>query len=175
MVLAIAFLLLVSLVVHAALAALGKYWGGIFEAAEWLLHLINFLLSFGVVTVLFAMLYKILPNVTIEWHDVWIGAIVTAFLFTLGKFLIGLYLGKSAVASSYGAAGAVVILLIWMYYSAQAFLLGAEFTYLCAYHYGSRTSKEEIPASRLPQEQLAGKQMKGGSKSHVKRPPGGNV
>jgi membrane protein len=154
MVLAIAFLLLVTLVLHAALAALGKYWGGIFEATEWLLHLINFLISFGVVTVLFAMIYKILPNLKIEWDDVWIGAIATAVLFTLGKLLIGLYLGKSAVASSYGAAGAVVILLIWMYYSAQAFLLGAEFTYLCAHHYGSRISKDEIPASRLPQEQL---------------------
>ena len=85
MVLAIAFLLLVTLVVHAALAALGKYWGGIFEATEWLLQLINFLISFGVVTVLFAMIYKTLPNLKIEWDDVWIGAIATAFLFTLGK------------------------------------------------------------------------------------------
>jgi membrane protein len=175
MVLAIAFLLLVTLVVHAALAALGKYWGGIFEATEWLLQLINFLISFGVVTVLFAMIYKILPNLTIEWDDVWIGAIATAFLFTLGKLLIGLYLGKSAVASSYGAAGAVVILLIWMYYSAQTFLLGAEFTYLCAHHYGSRISKDEVPASRLPQEQLAGKETKGRREAPVKRPTGGNM
>ncbi|MGH8651793.1 MAG: YihY/virulence factor BrkB family protein [Gammaproteobacteria bacterium] len=156
MILAIGFLLLVALVLHAALAALGKYWGDIFEGTEWLLHLINFLISFGVVTALFAMIYKILPNLKIEWDDVWIGAFATALLFTLGKFLIGLYLGKSAVASSYGAAGAVVILLIWMYYSAQIFLLGEEFTYLYAHHYGSRVSKDEVPASRLPQEQLAG-------------------
>jgi membrane protein len=174
-VLAFAFLLLVALVLHAALAALGTYWGGIFEGTEWLLHLINFLISFCVVTVLFAMIYKVLPNLTVEWDDVWIGAIATAFLFTLGKFVIGLYLGKSAIASSYGAAGAVVILLIWMYYSAQAFLLGAEFTYLCAHHYGSRISKEEVPASRLPQEQLAGKETKGRHEAPVKRPPGGNV
>jgi membrane protein len=174
MVLAIAFLLLVTLVVHAALAALGKYWGGILEGMEWLLHLINFLISFGVVTVLFAMIYKILPNLKIEWDDVWIGAIATAFLFTSGKFLIGLYLGKSAVASSYGAAGAVVILLIWMYYSAQTFLLGAEFTYLSAHHYGSRIDKEEVAASRLPQEQLARK-LKGGREAPIKRPPGGKV
>ena len=93
----------------------------------------------------------------------------------LGKLLIGLYLGKSAVASSYGAAGAVVILLIWMYYSAQTFLLGAEFTYLFAHHYGSRISKDEVPASRLPQEQLAEKETKGRRKAPVKRPPGGNV
>jgi membrane protein len=175
MVLAIAFLLLVTLVVHAALAALGKYWGGILEGMEWLLQLINFLISFGVVTVLFAMIYKILPNLRIEWDDVWIGAIATAFLFTLGKFLIGLYLGKSAVASSYGAAGAVVILLIWMYYSAQAFLLGAEFTYLFAHHYGSRISKGEVPASRLPQEQLAGGETEGRREAPVKRPTGGNM
>jgi membrane protein len=153
MVLAFGFLLLVALVLHAALAAVGKYWGGIFGGTEWLLHLINFLISFGVVTVLFAMIYKILPNLKIEWDDVWIGAVATAFLFTSGKFLIGLYLGKSAVASSYGTAGAVVILLIWMYYSAQIFLLGAEFTYLFAHHHGSRISKDEVPASRLPQEQ----------------------
>lgn len=175
MVLAISFLLLVALVLHAALAALGKYWGGIFEGTEWLLHLINFLISFGVVTALFAMIYKILPNLKIEWDDVWIGAIATAFLFTLGKFLIGLYLGKSAVASSYGAAGAVVVLLIWMYYSAQIFLFGAEFTYLSAHHYGSRIGQDEVSASRLPQEQLAGKEKKAGGEAPVKRPTGRNV
>jgi membrane protein len=175
MVLAFGFLLLVALVLHAALAALGKYWGGIFEGTEWLLHLINFLISFGVVTALFAMIYKILPNLKIEWDDVWIGAIATAFLFTLGKFVIGLYLGKSAVASSYGAAGAVVILLIWMYYSAQIFLLGAEFTYLSAHHYGSHIGKDEVPASRLPQEQLAGEEKKAGREAPVKRPTGGNA
>jgi membrane protein len=175
MVLAFGFLLLVALVLHAALAALGKYWGGIFEGTEWLLHLINFLISFGVVTALFAMIYKILPNLKIEWDDVWIGAIATAFLFTLGKFVIGLYLGKSAVASSYGAAGAVVILLIWMYYSAQIFLLGAEFTYLSAHHYGSHIGKDEVPASRLPQEQLAGEGKKAGREAPVKRPTGGNA
>ncbi len=175
MVLAISFLLLVALVLHAALAALEKYWGGIFEGTEWLLHFINFLLSFGVVTALFAMVYKILPNLKIEWNDVWIGAIATALLFTLGKFLIGLYLGKSAVASSYGAAGAVVILLIWMYYSAQIFLLGAEFTYLYAHHYGSRINKDEVPASRLPQEQLAGEEIKGGREAPVKGPSGGKL
>jgi membrane protein len=168
MVLAISFLLLVALVFHAALAALGRYWGGMSEGTEWLLHLINLLLSFGVVTALFAIIYKILPNLKIEWDDVWIGAIATALLFTVGKFLIGLYLGKSAVASSYGAAGAVVILLIWMYYSAQIFLLGAEFTYLYAHHYGSLISKDEVPASRLPQEQLAGEEIKGGCEAPVK-------
>jgi len=128
MIIAIGFLLLVSLVLSATLAALGSYWSGVFAQLEFLLQAANFALSFGVVTVLFAIIYKFLPQTRIEWGDVWIGAAVTALLFSIGKLLIGLYLGKSSVASSYGAAGSLVILLLWVYYSAQIFLFGAEFT-----------------------------------------------
>jgi membrane protein len=128
MVIAIGFLLLVSLVVSAGLAAWGNYWSGMFAGVEVLLHAVNFIVSFAVITALFAIIYKFLPKTHIEWRDVWIGAAVTALLFSVGKLLIGLYLGKSSVASSYGAAGSLVILLLWVYYSAQIFLLGAEFT-----------------------------------------------
>ena len=90
------------------------------------------------VTVMFALIYKIIPRVRIRWHDVWIGAAVTAALFAVGKFLIGLYLGKSSVASAFGAAGSLVVMMVWVYYSAQIFLLGAEFTWVYAHTYGSR-------------------------------------
>jgi len=128
MVLAIGFLLLVSLIISAALAAWGKYWSGLFFGIEALLHAANLVASLLVITVLFALMYKILPSVKIAWRHVWLGAGVTALLFALGKFLIGLYIGKSSIASSYGAAGALVVLLVWVYFSAQIFLLGAEFT-----------------------------------------------
>ena len=138
MVLAIGFLLLTSLVVSAALAALGTWWGGWFGRWEAVLQIINFAVSFAIITGLFAMIYKILPRVDIGWHDVWIGAAVTALLFTVGKFLIGLYIGKSGVASGYGAAGSFVVLLVWVYYSTQIFLLGAEFTWVYSHEHGSR-------------------------------------
>ena len=138
MVLAIGFLLIVSLVVSAAIALWGKFWSGWFEGMEALLHAINFLVSVSVITVLFAMIYRFMPRVSIRWRDVWIGAFVTSLLFSLGKFLIGLYIGKSGVESSYGAAGALVVLLVWVYYSAQIFLLGAEFTKVYAENHGSR-------------------------------------
>ena len=97
-------------------------------------------------TVLFALMYKILPRVSIGWRDVWIGALVTALLFSVGKFLVGLYIGKSSVASSFGAAGSLAVLLVWVYYSAQIFLLGAEFTWVYAHRYGSRVGRP-MPAS----------------------------
>ena len=128
MIIAIGFLLLVSLVVSAALAAWGNYWSGVFANVETVLHAANFAMSFAVVAILFALIYKFLPQTHIEWRDVWVGAAITALLFEVGKLLIGLYLGKSAIASSYGAAGSLVVLLLWVYYSAQIFLLGAEFT-----------------------------------------------
>jgi membrane protein len=136
LILALGFLLLVSLVLSAVLAALAKMWGGN-DATSILLQLLNFLFSFVMITVLFAMIYKLLPAVRIAWHDVIIGAVVTAMLFNIGKFLIGVYLGNSAVTSSYGAAGSVILVLIWVYYSAQIFLFGAEFTRVYAYRYGS--------------------------------------
>ena|SRR5690349_13107583 len=147
MVIAIGFLLLVSLVLSAALAALGTYWSGVFAELEVLLQAANFAVSFGVITVLFAIIYKFLPKTRIEWRDVWIGAAVTALLFTIGKLLIGMYLGKSSVASSYGAAGSLVILLLWVYYSAQIFLLGAEFTKAFTESHGSRRNAPASPPS----------------------------
>ena len=138
MVLGMGFLLLVSLLVSASLAAAGHFLGGLFPAAAFVGQVVNFLASILVTTLLFAMIYKYLPNVAITWNDVWIGATVTALLFTAGKFLIGLYLGTSGVTSAYGAASSLVIILIWVYYSAQIFLLGAEFTQLYATRWGSR-------------------------------------
>ncbi|MGZ8228902.1 MAG: YihY/virulence factor BrkB family protein [Burkholderiales bacterium] len=138
MILAIAFLLLVSLAASAMLAALGKWWDAWFGAWEILAHILNFAVSFGLVTVLFALIYKIIPRVDVAWHDVWVGAAVTSLLFTIGKFLIGLYLGKSDVASGFGAAGSLVIVMVWVYYSTQIFLVGAEFTWVYAHEYGSR-------------------------------------
>ena len=138
LILAVGFLLIVSLVVTAAISALGKYWAGWLGSMETLLQAVNFLVPLAIITVLFAMIYKFLPNVSIRWRDVWIGALVTSLLFSLGKFGIGLYLGKASVESSYGAAGALVVLLVWVYYSAQIFLLGAEFTKVFAQHEGSR-------------------------------------
>jgi membrane protein len=127
MVLAIAFLLIVSLVVSAALAAWGTYWSGLFGGVEALLHAVNFIVSLIVLTLLFAVMYKVLPSLKLAWRHVWLGAAVTSLLFTMGKLLIGLYIGKSSVASGYGAAGTLVVLLLWVYYSAQIFLFGAEF------------------------------------------------
>jgi membrane protein len=125
MVLFIGFLLTVSLVANAAIAAIGK---GMFAEMEILLHVVTLAISFGIATVLFAMIYKVLPNAEIGWENVWVGAAITAILFEVGKFLIGLYIGKSSVASSFGAAGPFVVLMVWIYYSTQVFLLGAEFT-----------------------------------------------
>jgi membrane protein len=138
MVLALAFLLLVSLVLSAGLAALGNWWGGWFEAWAILLEVINFIASFAITMGLFALIYKLLPRADIAWHDVWIGAAVTALLFAIGKFLIGLYIGRSGIASGFGAAGSFVVLLVWVYYSTQIFLLGAEFTWVYAHEFGSR-------------------------------------
>jgi membrane protein len=157
MIAAIGFLLLASLVVSAILAALGKWWGAFFPGWEVLLQGINFVLSFAIITGLFALIYKILPSVKIAWHDVWIGAAVTALLFTIGKSLIGLYLGKSAVTSGFGAAGSFVVLLVWVYYSAQIFLLGAEFTWVYSHSHGSRASEPqpEAPLAIPVQSQAA--------------------
>jgi membrane protein len=137
MVMGIGFLLMVSLVASAALAALGKWWAPVFGGWATLAQGVNFAFSFVMVTVVFAMIYKLMPRVRVEWRDVWIGAGVTALLFTVGKHLIGLYIGKSSVASGYGAAGSLVVVLVWVYYSAQIFLLGAEFTWVYAQRFGS--------------------------------------
>ena len=138
MILGIAFLLMVSLVLSAVVSALGRWWG---------LHLLDLGLSFVLTTALFAMIYKVIPRVRIAWRDVWVGAAVTAALFAMGKWLIGLYLGKSSVSSAFGAAGSLVVLMLWVYYSSQIFLLGAEFTRVYAEEHGSRApSSDEGPA-----------------------------
>jgi membrane protein len=128
LVVGVGFLLLVSLLVNAALAAFNRYLGRLFPALTAFWEVSNVLVSLGVVTLLFAMVYQVLPDVRLRWRDVWVGALVTAGFFSIGKQAIGLYLGTSTLASSYGAAGSVVVLLVWVYYSAQVVLLGAEFT-----------------------------------------------
>lgn len=137
MVLLLGFLLLVSLVISTALAGLGHLLADVVYGSKFLLQSLDFILTFSVTTLLFAMIYKILPDVTVKWGDVWIGAAVTALLFTLGKILIGLYLGRSSVGSAYGAAGSLVVILIWIYYSAQILFFGAELTYIYANKRGS--------------------------------------
>lgn len=136
-VLLLGFLLLMSLVISTALAGLGHLLADAVYGSKFLLQSLDFILSFSVTTLLFAMIYKILPDVTVKWGDVWIGAAVTALLFTLGKILIGLYLGRSSVGSAYGAAGSLVVILIWIYYSAQILFFGAELTYIYANKRGS--------------------------------------
>ena len=152
LVLGLGFLLIVSLVVSAALAALGKWWGALFHGWDILLEVLNFAVSFGIFTVLFAMIYKLMPRAKISWHDVWTGASVTALLFTIGKVLIGLYLGKSSLASGFGAAGSLVVLLAWVHYSAQVFLLGAEYTWVYANKYGSCSHKPRTPSPAVPEK-----------------------
>jgi membrane protein len=137
MVLVIGFMLLVTLVVSAGLSALGHYLEGILPVPAAVMQLLNFAISFGVTTLLFTLIYKVLPDVTVRWRDVWIGGLVTALLFSIGRYLIGLYLGRGSVSSAYGAAGSLVIILLWIYYSAQILFFGAEFTKVFANRFGS--------------------------------------
>ena len=139
-ILVIGFLLLVSLLLTAAIALVGEWFGGIGPGMETLAQILNFVLSLGLITVLFAMIFKFLPEAKIAWHDVWIGAFLTALLFTVGKFALGLYLGKSGVGSSYGAAGSLIVLLLWVYYSSQILFFGAEFTQVYANRFGSHVT-----------------------------------
>jgi membrane protein len=158
MVLGCAFLLLVSLVVSAALAAvvqlLGDWQAGILG------HVLNEVVSLVVITLLFAMIFRFLPDAKIAWRDVWLGAVLTALLFEVGKFLIGLYLGHSSIASSYGAAGSLAVLLVWLYYSSQIFLFGAELTKAYADRFGSRI----VPA---PNAVAVTKEAKEGQKAEA--------
>ena len=140
MVLGIGFLLLVSLLISAVVSALGESIKAWVPQSPLLLQLSNQIISFAIITALFAMMYKILPDVPLRWGDVLVGAAVTALLFTAGKFLIGLYLGRSSVASAYGAAGSFVIILIWIYYSSLIFFFGAEFTHVYTRRHGSHHS-----------------------------------
>jgi membrane protein len=143
MVIGVAFLLLVSLVMSAAISALGALWGSTFGGWELALQILNNLMSLIVFTVVFAMIYRFLPRARVGWRDVWTGAAITALLFVIGKHLIGLYIGGAGIVSGFGAAGTLVALLVWVYYSAQIFLLGAEFTWVYAHRCGSRAGRSE--------------------------------
>lgn len=135
---ALGFLLLVSLVISAGLTAVGDYIGRVMPSGYLLFRALEFIVSFVLIAILFAAIYKVLPDTSIAWRDVAVGASATALLFSIGKYLIGLYLGSSTVASSYGAAGGLIVALLWVYYSAQIFLIGAEFTKVYTHHHGSR-------------------------------------
>lgn len=137
LVLALGFLLIVSLILSTAINAMGSLLGMGYDQAAYVLDGLNTVVSFGALTVLFALIYKLLPGTRIALSDVWFGALITALLFSVGKYLIGLYLGRSAIASSFGAAGTFIALMVWIYYSAQIFLFGAEFTYIYAREHGS--------------------------------------
>jgi membrane protein len=145
-VLALGFLLMVSLIVTAGLAAFGKYAAP--HVQEWLLHLVTIFASVGVASLLFAMMFKWLPDAAVDWYDVWLGAVVTAILFELGKSAIGFYIGKHGLESTYGAAASIIIVLIWVYYSSQIILMGAEITHAFAKHKGSIKNHEH--SSRSP-------------------------
>jgi membrane protein len=137
-ILIVGFLLLISLILTAIVAFIGTWFGGFVPGVEMLIQILNGILSLAIITLLFAMIFKFLPDVEIAWRDVWIGALITAALFTAGKEILGLYLGKSGVASSYGAAGSLIVLLLWVYYSAQIVFFGAEFTKAYANRFGTR-------------------------------------
>ena len=142
----ISFLLMVSLVVSAGMAALGKMWGPRFADWQSLVGAVNFVVSYALTATIFAMIYKVMPRARVAWTDVAVGASVTALLFTLGKSLIGLYIGRSGLTSAFGAAGSLVMAMVWVYYSAQIFLLGAEFTWAYALTFGSR-KEQKLPAA----------------------------
>jgi membrane protein len=149
LVVGVGFLLLVSLVVSAGLAALGNYIGGFMPGWVITANVLNVLVSLGAITLLFAMVYKVLPDVKLGWRDVWVGAGTTAALFTLGKFVIGFYLGRAGATSTYGAAGSVIVVLLWVYYASQIVLLGAEFTRVWTEWHGRRAPPEDF-AKRQP-------------------------
>ena len=143
MVLGVAFLLLVSLVLSSVLSSLGTFFADRLPGGAVLWQVLNFSLSFVVITGLFALIFKVIPDAKVQWRDVWIGAAVTALLFTIGKLLLGLYLGKAAPGSSYGAAGSIVALVVWVYYAAQILFMGAEFTQVQSRHRGCRIEPSE--------------------------------
>jgi membrane protein len=167
LILGLGFLLMVSLAVSAGISAFAKFTVGFLPGYEVMLQLLNTLVSLGIFTLLFAMIYKLMPSTHIDWHDVWVGSFTTAVLFEVGKVLIGLYLGKSSTAQAFAAAGSVVVLLAWVYYAAQIFLLGAEFTKVYADDHGSRSAGRAmtytaataatggVPTEQLPRHVVA--------------------
>ena len=152
LILGLAFLLMVSLVTAAAVAAFGTFAKGMLPGSELLLQLLNFAISIGLSTVLFAMIFKYMPSITIEWRDVWVGAAVTAVMFEVGKYGISIYIGKSGTTETFAAAGSVVVLLLWVYYAAQIFLLGAEFTKVYGNSRGSASGQQATAATEHQKE-----------------------
>ena len=150
MILGAGFLLIASLVASTFLAALQRWWGPLFSGWAIVARVIELGLGFVLATVVFAMIYKIMPRVRIHWKDVWIGAIVTSALFTAGIHVIGIYIGRSGVSSGFGAAASLVVLLVWIYYSAQIFFLGAEFTWAYSHKFGSRKGQPLPQAAAVP-------------------------
>ncbi len=172
MVLSIGFLLLVSLLLSAALAALASWFRGRLVAVPMVWQGLEVILSLLVITLLFGLIYRFLPDVHLAWRDVGVGAIITAVLFTAGKFLIGLYLGHSSIASRYGAAGSVVVILLWVYYSAQVVLLGAEFTRVYVSHAGrTPLPKAHAERDRSRRPSVAREQAGAGRDEPVRAPP----
>jgi membrane protein len=150
MVLSVAFLLLVSLVLSAGLSAVGAFFEHKLPGGAGVWSVLNFIVSFGVITGLFALIFKTVPDVEIPWRDVWMGAALTALLFSIGKLGLGLYLGRASVASPYGAAGSIIVLVIWVYYATQILFMGAEFTQVYARSRGAKLtpSKHAMPAEK---------------------------
>ncbi len=165
MVVAVGFLLLVSLIISAVLAALGTYFSALVPGLGMVWLVANGFASFAVITLLFALMFKILPDVKIAWRDVWIGAVTTALLFTGGKFLIGLYLGRNSTVSAYGAAGSLVLLLLWVYYSAQIMFFGAEVTQAYANRFGAHLQPKEHAQWILPPERFGSPAVAKGAQS----------
>jgi len=162
---AMGFLLLASLVISAGLAAVSGYINARLPFASLALELINFVISLALISALFATIYKVLPDKQLQWRDVWVGAVATAILFNLGKLLVGLYIGSSAIGSSYGATGALIIVLLWIYYSAEIFLLGAEFTKVCANRRGTEQVHPRSSQDRV--SDASAKQVGGASRPRV--------
>lgn len=177
MVLGVGFLLLVSLVTSAALAATSNFFSHLLPPGlDLLWQLVNFILAFGVTTVLFGLIYKVLPDVKIGWSDVWIGAAITSVLFSIGRFLLGQYLGNSSFSSTYGAAGSLVVVLAWVYYAAQILFFGAEFTQVYARRYGSQIVPDDnaMPLTeegRVQQGMKPNQDQQAGRVSNKKRSP----
>ena len=153
MILAVGFLLLTSLLLSAALAAVGKYFAHLVGNMSWLFEVLNFAVSFGVITLLFAFMFKFVPDAKVAWKDVWFGAVVTSLLFTIGKFGLGMYLGKSSVVSTYAAAGALLIVLLWVYYTSQIVFYGAELTQAYAHALG----REVLPSKHAERDEAKAK------------------
>lgn len=171
MVLSIGFLLLVSLVLTAGISAFGKWMGGYMPGFEAISQALNFVATFGVITVLFAFIFKYMPDVRMPWRDVWMGAAITSLLFSIGKLGLGLYLAKSATANAFGAAGSLVLVLMWVYYSSQILFFGAEVTQAYAKMRGSKVVPTKFAVVKDEEDQRKAPATKGGSKGGTKRQP----